>query len=103
MNTLASSPEVAKDKHQINLIEGCFTASEAQDILTPMIAKKINFHQIKRMSLFEKDHSDSCASDRDRIVELEAAKIKAEDIFLQAKIEGKKVRMESVIQITLED
>lgn len=103
MNTLASSPEVTKDKHQINLIEGCFTASEAQDILTPMIAKKINFHQIKRMSLFEKDHSDSCASDRDRIVELEAAKIKAEDIFLQAKIEGKKVRMESVIQITLED
>jgi len=103
MNTLVSSPEVAKDKHQINLIDGCFTASEAQDILTPMIAKKINFHQIKRMSLFETDHSDSCASDRDRIVELEAAKIKAEDIFLQAKIEGKKVRMKSVIQITLED
>ena len=103
MNTLVSSPEVAKDKQQINLIDGCFTASEAQDILTPMIAKKINFHQVKRMSLYENNHSDACASDRDRIVELEAAKIKAEDIFLQAKIEGKKVRMLSVIQITLED
>ncbi|WP_299685134.1 hypothetical protein [uncultured Dokdonia sp.] len=103
MNTLVSSPEVAKDKHQINLIDGCFTASEAQEILTPMIAKKINFHQVKRMSLYETDHSDSCTSDRNRIVELEEAKIKAEDIFLQAKLEGKKIKMESIIQITLED
>ena len=103
MNTLVSTPEVAKDKHQINLIDGCFTVSEAQDIMTPMIAKKINFHQVKRMSLFEKNHSDSCASDRDRILELEEAKIKAEDIFLQAKLEGKKIKMQSIIHITLED
>lgn len=103
MNTVATSQEVAKDKHQINLIDGCFSAAEAQEILTPMLAKKINFHQVKRMSLFEKDHSDSCASDRDRILELEEAKIKAEDIFLQAKLEGKKVKMHSVIHITLED
>ena len=103
MNTVATSPEVAKDKHQISLIDGCFSATEAQDILTPMLAKKINFHQVKRMSLFEKDHSDACASDRDRIIELEEAKIKAEDIFLQAKLEGKKVKMQSIIHITLED
>jgi hypothetical protein len=103
MSTLVSTPEVAKDKHQINLIDGCFTVSEAQDIMTPMIAKKINFHQVKRMSLYEKNHSDACASDRDRILELEEAKIKAEDIFLQAKLEGKKIKMQSIIHITLED
>lgn len=103
MNTLVSTPEIATDKHQIDLIDGCFTVSEARDIITPMIAKKINFHQIKRMSLFEKNHSDTCASDRDRISELEEAKTKIEEIFLQAKIEGKKVKMHSTIQITLED
>ena len=103
MSTLVSTPEVAKDKHQINLIDGCFTVSEAQDIMTPMIAKKINFHQVKRMSLYEKNHSDSCISDRDRILELEEAKVKAEDIFLQAKLEGKKIKMQSIIHITLED
>lgn len=103
MNTVATTPEVAKDKHQINFIEGSFSATEAQDLVIPMIAKKINFHQVKRMSLFEKNHSDACVTDRDRIVELEDAKMKAEDIFLQAKIEGKKVRMHSTIHITLED
>lgn len=103
MNTLVSTPKIAEDTHQIDLIDGCFTVSEAQDIITPMIAKKINFHQIKRMSLFEKNHSDTCASDRDRILELEEAKTKLEEIFLQAKIEGKKVKMHSTIQITLED
>lgn len=103
MNTLVSTPEITEDKHQFELIDGSFTVSEAQDIITPMIAKKINFHQIKRMSLFEKNHSDTCASDRDRIIELEEAKAKIEKIFLQAKIEGKKIKMHSTIQITLED
>ena len=103
MSTLVSSPEIAKDKHQINLIDGYFTPSEAQSILTPVLDKKINFHQIKRMTGFEHDHQDACAPDRDRILELSTAKVKAEDIFLQAKLEGKKVKMQSVIHITLED
>ncbi|MFC4635020.1 hypothetical protein ACFO3O_13950 [Dokdonia ponticola] len=103
MNTVATPSEVTKGKHQIDLIDGSFTASEAQDLVVPMLTKKINFHQIKRMSLFEKNHKDTCAPDRDRILELEEAKATVEDIFLQAKIEGKKVKMHSTIHITLED
>jgi len=84
MNTVATLSEVAKDTHEINFIEGSFSATEAQDLVIPMIAKKINFHQVKRMSLFEKNNGDACVTERDRLVELEEAKIKAEEILLLA-------------------
>jgi len=99
-NTKTKEKESYKSMVQsINLIEGLFKPSEASDILINMIDKKINFHKLKMIQIFEGNHNDPCEYDHGRIDELRAEKEKLQHIIRQARTSGKKLRIKSEIKI----
>ncbi|MFT7072875.1 hypothetical protein [Patiriisocius sp. Uisw_017] len=92
-----------RTEQKINLIDGSFTVNQASDIINSVLNVKINFHKLQRLSRTEGNTEDTCDFDNGRIDELLAQQIIAKKFFSEARLEGKKIKMKSVIQITLED
>ncbi|UQD57515.1 hypothetical protein [Flavobacterium sp. K5-23] len=95
--------EQTKTTQKIDLINGVFTASEASDIINSVLKVKINFHKLCRLSIVEGNNTSECAHDSGRIDELMNEQKLATDFFSQARLNGKKLKMRSVIQIEIED
>ncbi|MFT6816170.1 MAG: hypothetical protein ACJAZ3_002088 [Sphingobacteriales bacterium] len=92
-----------KATQKINLIDGVFTASEASDIINSVLKVKINFHKLKRLSITEGNVKEECAFDDGKIAELMNEQQIAKEFFSQARLNGKKLKMSSAIQIEIED
>ncbi len=95
--------EEVKVKQQINLIEGHFTAAEASDIVNAVLKVKINFHKLQRLSITEGNNDDGCEFDSSRINELLEQQAIAKDFFANARLQNKKLKMKSTIEISIED
>lgn len=91
------------EAQQIKLIEGCFKPSEAADIIDAILDIKINFHKVKRLSITEGNCDDLCEYDSGRINELIDAKLDAKTFFSDARLHGKKLKINSSISIEIED
>ena len=92
-----------KTTQKIDLIDGVFTASEASDIINSVLKVKINFHKLNRLSITEGNNNNDCAYDSGRIDELMNEQNIAKEFFSQARLNGKKLKMRSIIQIEIED
>ncbi|MFT5254162.1 MAG: hypothetical protein ACI87N_003229 [Flavobacteriales bacterium] len=92
-----------KTTQKINLIDGVFTASEASDIINSVLKVKINFHKLKRLSITEGNDKEECAFDNGKIAELMNEQQIVKEFFSQARLNGKKLKMHSVIQIEIEN
>ena len=95
--------DINNTKQDINLIEGSFSSSEASDIINAMLKVKINFHKIHRLSIREGNENDNCELDNSRISQLITEETFSKAFFKQARLQGKKLKMTSTINITLED
>jgi hypothetical protein len=95
--------EELKTTQKINLIDSVFTASEASDIINSFLKVKINFHKLHSLSITEGNDKEECAFDNGRITELMYEQKIAKEFFSQARINGKNLKMRSVIQIEIED
>ena len=87
----------------IKLIDGTFSASESADIIDSILDVKINHHKLKRLSITESNSKDLCVYDNDRINELIDAKLDAKLFFKDARINNKKLVIESIVTIKVED
>lgn len=92
-----------KTTQKIDLINGSFTASEASDIINSVLNVKINFHKLQRLSITEGNNKDECIYDNARIDELIKERRIAKEYFSKARLEGKKLKMLSIIKIEIED
>jgi uncharacterized protein with FMN-binding domain len=95
--------EQPKTTQKINLIDGVFTASEASDIINSVLNVKINFHKLHRLSITEGNDKEACTFDNGRIAELMYEQKIAKEFFSQARLNGKTIKMHSVIHIEIED
>ena len=95
--------EAIKKTQKIDLINGCYTASEASHIISSVLNVKINFHKLHRLSITEGNEEDKCERDNGRIQELMNEQEIAKTFFSQARLEGKKLKMTSTIHIEIED
>jgi len=87
----------------VNLIDGQFSPSDASDIITAMLDKKINYHKIKIMCISEGNHNDPCVHDNSRLNELEAEKSRLKSIIQNARRSGQKLQISSLINIEIID
>ena len=91
-----------KTKHEIELIAGTYSASDANEILMNLISDKIKFHQLKNFSSSERldknDHNSLI-----RISELEECKKQVVELVSQARESTQKFTIHSQIVITLHD
>ncbi|WP_461303074.1 hypothetical protein [Aureisphaera sp.] len=103
MKIMAAPAPTMKTEQTINLIEGHFSASEASDIVNSVLDVKINFHKLQRLAITEGDHNDSCEYDSGRMNELLNEQKIAKEFFKQARLQGKKLKMQSTIHISIEE
>lgn len=92
-----------KTEQKIQLVQGSFTASEACDVVTALLNEKINFHKLQRLSWCEGDKDADTKYPDERIAELEKEKIVAKEFINSCRFEGKRLRIEGTLNITLED
>jgi hypothetical protein len=85
---------------QYSLINGEFSAKEAQELLMHLICKKINFHESRNWSHQERFGEQNEASVK-RIKELEASKAQIQEVVQQAQQAGKSVRIRSNIHLEI--
>lgn len=86
--------------HNLKLIEGEFTPSEARKIILDLISRKINYHTIEAFSIKERFNGDISYSEK-RIIELKEASSYLEDILTDASEKKLNLKVNSFIEITL--
>jgi hypothetical protein len=88
---------------KINLVEGTFSPSDAADLINELVDVKLNFHKLQRLSLTEGNRNESCEYDNSRINELQTEKQLNKTFFKEVKQQGKRLKITSFIEITVED
>ena len=86
---------------KFRLIDGTFTAQEAQDLINALLNEKINFHKLQRLSASEGDMSADTRFPDDRIKELEAEKRHARSFINVKETSGKRFRINGTIELEL--
>ena len=92
-----------KTKQNIQLVDGEFTPSEASDVIMSLIDQKINFHKLQRLALCEGYYGADTEYPDGRIGELAVEKDIAREFIAQVRHQGKKLKINGVLQITLMD
>lgn len=83
---------------KLSLIEGCFDANEANEILTNIYLTKLNFHKIKNFSSQERLGKDDSTAVK-RIPELKLNMEKLSEIISEARLQNRKLVITSEIKI----
>ncbi|MEM9078395.1 MAG: hypothetical protein AAGC43_15230 [Bacteroidota bacterium] len=94
---------IVKTEQKINLVDGTFSPSEASDVIIALLEQKINFHKLQRLSWCEGDKDANTKYPDGRIQELENEKTIAKDFINSVRWEGKRLRIDGVLNITLEE
>jgi hypothetical protein len=85
---------------RIKLIDGVFDPTDANEIVSDVITKKINFHTLKSMGSDEKyGYPDKVSIHR--ISELKEDMTRMKDFISQAKLEGKQLKINATINFTI--
>ena len=88
---------------KIQLVDGTFTPSETADVVLALLQEKINFHKLQRLSWCEGSADADTKYPDGRIAELENEKQVIKDFVQQVRHEGKRLRINGVLEITLEE
>ncbi|MFD0798973.1 hypothetical protein ACFQZJ_15985 [Maribacter chungangensis] len=86
---------------KIQLVEGEFTISEANDVVTSLIDEKLNFHKLQRLSLSEGSSFADTRYPDGRIGELEREKATARAFFAEARKTGATIKINGTLEISL--
>ena len=92
-----------KTKQKIQLVHGTFTPSEAGDVILALLDEKINFHKLQRISWREGSDKANTEYPDGRIKELQEEKRIAKEFIASVRNEGKTLKIDGVLNITLED
>lgn len=101
METQKSTITTENQEQHIKLIDGEFTPIQASDIISSLIKQKINFHKIEGLQHWERDHNSDTKPISNRIKELEKAEKVAKDFIIEMKKQGKKIRIDGHLKISL--
>lgn len=85
----------------IQLVKGEFTPSEASDIITNLIDKKIKFHEIQRLQMWESNHKCTTGQLDGRIQELEREKEIARDFIKNSRKLGQNLKINGTLEISM--
>ena len=88
---------------KIQLVKGEFTPSEASDIISALIAEKINFHKLQRLQIWEGNHVCETNHLNDRINELQKEKESAKNFISKARAQGSKLKINGILEISTID
>jgi hypothetical protein len=82
------------------LVDGVFTASEAEEVINALISSKINYHSMQDLRNYEQSGTD-IAHSKKRIDALKEMKLSIKKVLDLAEEKGLKVKMDGLIDITI--
>lgn len=94
---------LVRTKQKIQLVDGTFTPSETLDVVLALLQEKINFHKLQRISWCEGSSDADTRYPDGRISELEEEKNAIKEFVSQVRSEGKRLKINGVLNITLEE
>jgi len=97
---LLTADQKSETPQEFSLIEGTFSAGEAQEILMSLIGKKLSFHSKKNLRSFEHSGQEDPATE-ERIQELEQIREEVLEFLQGAKKEDVSLEIQSKVQIKL--
>ena len=100
---MAVTENPVRTTQKIQLVDGTFTPSETSDVVLALLQEKINFHKLQRLSWCEGSAEADTQYPDGRIAELENEKKVIKDFVSQVRHEGKRLRINGVLEITLEE
>ena len=89
--------------NKLQLVDGEFTTSEASDVINALIKEKINFHKLHRLSIYERYMDTNTDFDDSRISQLQKAQTEFIEICNEARLAGKKIRINGVLNVEIID
>lgn len=92
-----------KTDQKIQLVDGSFTPSEASDVIIALLNEKINFHKLQRISWCEGSADADTKYPDDRIKELENEKRITKEFISSVRSQGKRLRINGILEISLEE
>lgn len=92
--------DTIKSKHELSLIKGDFSPSDARERVVQLIMDNLNYHGLRNFSSRER-YGQSDAYSEEKIEELQMSKKQALDLFDYAEACGRRLRIESAIKISL--
>ncbi len=90
-----------KIEQKVQLVDGCFTVSEAADVINALINEKINFHKLQRLSMCEGLATADTLYPDGRIAELEQEKKIAQAFLAEVRKTGAKIKMNGTLEISI--
>ena len=87
-----------ENKQSFKLIDGTFSAAEAENVLSTLISSKINFHSMESFSNRERFNQDA-SHHKKRIAELKESKKQLDTIIETARENNTELIIESYINI----
>ena len=94
---------LTKTTQKIQLVDGTFTPSETADVVLALLNEKINFHKLQRISWCEGSADADTQYPDGRIQELEKEKEVTQEFVAQVRGLGKKLRINGILEISVED
>lgn len=91
----------AEVMQKVQLVDGSFSPSEAQDLINGLIDEKINFHKIQRLCRYESDEKNPCSFQNDRLAELKEEKRSLKSIIEEARANGMQLKINGTLEIEL--
>jgi hypothetical protein len=87
-------------KHRFTLVDGKFEIPHASTVLLNLISSKLNYHNMERFGIKERNDGDTSHHDK-RIKELKEAATYVKTILKEAEKSGKKIKLEGDVKIQL--
>jgi hypothetical protein len=89
-------------KLEVKFINGEFSQEDARELLLNIISKKIQFHSVDSLSLWEKNASEDFGAKK-RLEELQSARSQVLELLTSQTTMGKKINIYSTIEIEVLD
>ncbi|MCH3884510.1 hypothetical protein [Tenacibaculum aquimarinum] len=89
--------------HKVQLVNGDFTATEAQEVVNSLLNEKISFHRLHRLGMTEANNDCDTSFDGSRISELRQEKEDFKAFYQEALAAGKKVRINGILNVEIID
>jgi|GEM_PF-715906 len=97
---LLTVDQKSETSEKFSLIEGTFSAEEAQEILMSLLGKKLSFHSKKNLRSFEHSGQEDPEAE-ERIQELEQIRNEVLELLQSAKEEDFRLEIHSEVEIKL--
>jgi hypothetical protein len=95
---------IAKTKSTaLELVNGVFNRSEANDILRALIDEKIKFYKIQKWQKWEADHSCNSVNIDTRIEDLQNGRKETRQWLENLNYKDCKIKVESTLKISIEN